>query len=177
MKHSDGYNRKCTTPGTLSENWGTSSQGKVGKVESRQKWKQARVKVSKKNLSQKLCLPPWLCWLIFSGFFSRPISPFLRLPNKMWSWEPKQPSRHYWFPITRFGSQQNVNLWSQKRFSLSDSKTLASSLYLSSSWFFGSFIYLVSFVDYCMNVNNKDIPYLLCGKCCHGPMNKEILGF
>ena len=80
-----------------------------------------------------------------------------------------------WF--TRLGSQQNVNLWSQKRFSLSVSKTLASSLYLSSSWFFGSFIYLVSFVDYCMNVNNKDIPYLLCGKCCHGPMNKEILGF
>ena len=113
--------------------------------ESGQGWKQARVKVSKKNLSQKLCLPPWLCWLIFSGFFSRPISPFLRLPNKMWSWEPKQPSRHYWFPITRFGSQQNVNLGSQKTlpFRLQDFPLLLLSTFHLPD-FFGSFIILVS---------------------------------
>ena len=51
MKHSDGYNRKCTTPGTLSENCGTSSKGKVGKGESRQGWKWARKNWAKNCVS------------------------------------------------------------------------------------------------------------------------------
>ena len=76
MKHSDGYNRKCTTPGTLSENWGTSSQGKVGKVESRQGWKWARLKAGKgeseqekfepKTVSPSLIMLAHFFWFLFT---------------------------------------------------------------------------------------------------------------
>ena len=140
MKHSDGYNRKCTTPGTLSENWGTSSKGKVGKVESRQGWKWAR-KIWAKNCVSLLDY----VGSFFLVSFHAPFPPFLGSRTKCDLGNPKNRLSLTASQLHALGANKMWTLGA-KKLSLSDYKTFLCFFSLPFIFliFFGSFIILVS---------------------------------